>query len=244
MNHNFTSYIGAAVALSITLSSVFSPVISAAGTTENIPSQNLHAEPLQLSVNAVTFSDVKETDWFCADVARLVEKNILHGYSDGLFHPERDVSNAEFIKMLMIALEVDVSEALDLMLFDEHWASSYISFAYKRDILTDDDFISGFDPDAPITRENMTRMTVLGLGIDLVAITAPFSDGSDIYADTAYREYLLRGYLLDDSTRIYNKDGTALRSEASSIISRILDYRADPYSYKKDVVLENAAVYP
>ncbi len=241
MNRKIIACISAAAALCITLSSAFSHAVYAAGTTESIPSQNLHPEATEVAQNTVTFPDVNENDWFFGDVTRLVEKNILHGYSDGLFHPEREVSNAEFVKMLMIALDVDASETLDLMLFDEHWASGYISFAYKNDIITDEDLISGFDPDAPITREVMTRMTVLGLDIDLVPVAAPFSDGSDVYADTAYREYLLRGYLLDSDTRVYDKEGTALRSEASSIITRILDYRTDPYLYKKDVILENAA---
>ncbi len=241
MNRKIISYFSSAAALILALSCTLSPSVNAVGTTETIPSQDLHPEVAEQTKEIQVFADVKPEDWFHDDVYTLIDKDILHGYSDGLFHPEREVSNAEFVKMLMIGINYDVSETLDLMLFGDHWASSYISFAYKHDILTDDDFISGFDPDAPITREAMTRMTVLGLGIDPVKIDAPFSDGSDVYADTAYREYLLRGYLLDDETRIYDKDGTALRSEASSIITRILDYRDDPYLYKRDVILENAA---
>ena len=241
MNHKITSYISGTAALLLALSCTLSPNVTAVGTTETIPSQTLLPTTAIQGDEIRVFPDVQPTDWFYDDVYRLIGEDILHGYSDGLFHPEQEVSNAEFVKMLMIALDFDVSETLDLMLFDDHWASRYISFAYKHDILTDDDLIEGFDPDAPITREAMTRMTVLGLGIDPVHIDAPFSDSSDIYADTAYREYLLRGYLVDGDTRIYDKDGTALRSEASSIIRRILDYRDDPYSYKRDVILENAA---
>ncbi len=241
MNRKILSYFSGATASFLIFSCALSPNVTATGTTETLPSQDLHPETVQTEPEISVFPDVTPEDWFHDDVYRLIGEDILHGYSDGLFHPEREVSNAEFVKMLMVSLGFDVSEDFDLMLFDDHWASSYISFAYKHDILTDDDLIAGFNPDAPISREAMTRMTVLGLGIDPVQIDAPFSDGSDVYADTAYREYLLRGYLLDDDTRIYDKDGTALRSEASSIITRILDYRDDPYSYKRDVILENAA---
>ena len=242
MNRKFTSFFLAVTALFLSLCSLMTVGVSAAGTmNESIPSQNLHPDDADALPDTVSFPDVRDGDWFQKDVLRLVEKGIVHGYTDGLFHPEREVSNAEFVKMLLEALEVDVSETLDLMLFDTHWASGYISFSYKHGILTDEDIISGFDPDAPITREVMTRMTVLGLGIELVKIDAPFSDETDVYADTAYREYLLRGYLLDDNTRIYDKENTALRSEASSIITRILDYREDPYAYKRDVILDNAS---
>ena len=190
---------------------------------------------------AMPFADVAANDWFADDVARLAELKILHGYPDGKFHSEREVTNAEFVKMLMAALGADTANEFDFKLFDEHWASSYISIAYKDGILTDDDIISGFDPSAPITRAQMTKMMVLALGIDVVQTDNPFADVSDAYASTAYNEYLLRGYPMSDGTRTYNGGASALRSEAAAIIVRVLDYREDPYDYKKEAILANAA---
>lgn len=187
------------------------------------------------------FPDVGEDDWFFDDVIRLTALKILDGYPDGSFHPEREITNAEFVKVLMVAMGAATDAEFDFLLFPEHWASVYISLAYKDGILTDDDIIAGFDPSAPITRAAMTKMMVLALGIDVVRIDDPFSDISDAYASTAYNEYLLRGYLMPDGTRIYNGEGNALRSEAASIIVRVLDYREEPYAYKKDAILANAA---
>ena len=187
------------------------------------------------------FPDVSEEDWFFEDVISLNRLNVLSGYPHGYFQPEREITNAEFVKVLMVAMGAENDVELDFQLFPEHWASLYISLAYRDGILTDDDIIAGFDPSAPITRAAMTKMMVLALDIDVVRIDDPFSDISDMYASTAYNEYLLRGYLLPDGRRIYNGEGNALRSEAASIIVRVLDYREDPYNYKKDAILANAA---
>ena len=191
--------------------------------------------------NPSPFPDVDSGKWFFEDVIRLTEAKILSGYPDGKFHPEREITNAEFVKVLMVAAGIDTSVGLDFLLFPDHWASEYISHAYKEGVLTDDDIIEGFDPSAPITRAAMTKMMVLALGIDVVYIDNPFVDISDEYASTAYNEYLLRGYVSYNGTRTYNGGGSALRSEAAAIIVRVLDYKADPYEYKKNAILANAA---
>ncbi len=191
-----------------------------------------------------SFPDVFETDWFYNDVTRLVSLSVLSGYPDGMFYPEREITNAEFVKVLMISAGFDLSAAPTTLFFEEHWASNYISLARDHAIITDADLEAGFDPDAPITRSAMTKMMILALGIEPARIDDPFTDISDIYASTAYNEYLLRGYLLEDDTRIYNGDSNAMRSEASAIAVRIIEYREDAYEYKKNAILENASENP
>ena len=87
-------------------------------------------------------------------------------------------------------------------------------------------------------------MIILALGIEPARIDDPFVDISDIYASTAYNEYLLRGYPNEDGSRTYNGAENAMRSEAAARIVRLMEYSADPYAYKRDAVLENAAENP
>lgn len=191
---------------------------------------------------ALTFADVREDDWFYDDVTKLHAAGVINGYPDGLFHPEGEITTAEFIKVLICAIggPMDFSHRL----YSWHWASDYISAAYKLGIITDADIASGFSPGAPITRSAMTKMMILALGIDPARIDDPFTDISDMYASTAYNEYLLRGYLMEDGSRIYNGSGNALRSEAAAIAMRVMEYKADSYSYKRDQILANAAENP
>lgn len=199
------------------------------------------------------FSDVSRDDWFYDNVEKLYNEKIIIGYPDGSFLPEKDITVAEFIKILVVCTGEDPtvdfgddSEGntvieVDDILFPDHWASDYINAAFERGIISEDDLVDGFDLSAPISRSDMTRMLILALDIDPVQIDNPFTDISDIYANTAFKEYLLRGYPAENEMRSYNGDGNAKRSEAATIAVRAMEYLADPYGYKKNQILENAA---
>ena len=206
------------------------------GPTAAIYNQNLRAA----AVNRSNFPDVSSEDWFSADVKRLAEAGIVSGYPDGYFHPERDMTIAEFVKILV---RTDKNQTIkgSVRLYPEHWASEFITVAYEQGVITDADLIAGFDPDRPITRAEMTKMMILTLGVDPMDFDDPFTDTKDSYASAAYNEYLLRGYLQSDGTRLYNGSGKARRSEAAAIAVRVIEYRADPYSFKKNAILENAS---
>ena len=195
-----------------------------------------------LTANAarVSFPDINPNDWFANDIKKLTEAGIISGYPDGYFHPEREMTVAEFVKIL-VSSDNSLGIRGAVRLYPEHWASKYLTAAYEAGIITDSDLVAGFDPDAPITRASMTKMMILALGIEPVQIDSPFSDTADKYADTAYNEYLLRGYLQPDGTRIYNGSNRAMRSEAVAIAVRVIEYREDSYEFKKDAILDNAS---
>lgn len=203
------------------------------------PTLGVKEAPAYRSVNG--FSDVDESDWFYTDVIKLTGSGIINGYPDGRFQPENEITNAEFIKLLILATG---GEESDHSLFVDNWASGYITAARDSGIISDKDIAAGFLPDSPITRSAMTKMIVLALGIEPARIDDPFVDISDIYASTAYNEYLLRGYPNADGSRTYNGAGNAMRSEAAAMIVRLIEYCADPYAFKRDAVLENAAENP
>ncbi len=185
------------------------------------------------------FPDVGADDWYASDVSRLAGLGIIAGFPDGLFHPDWDVTIAEFVKLITVALGVDRPSG-SLRLFPGHWASERLTIAYERGILTDADLELGIDPDRSITRSEMTKMMILALGIEPARIDDPFTDVSDIYSSTAYNEYLLRGYLTE-AGRVWRGADNATRGEAATIIGRVIDYRSDAYAYKKAAIIENAS---
>lgn len=200
----------------------------------------------------ITFSDISMGDWYYYDITNLASKGIIHGYPDGSFGPNEDITYAEFTKILINSAEIDIPtlspDGAIVTEFKHHWASPYIDAAYIKNIITDEDLTAGFYPDAPIPRSQMTKMMVLALEIPLAAnVDNPFSDladAPDIYATTAYSVYLLRGYPSDTGYRLYSGSSNATRAEASSIAIRIIDYKADFYEYKKNAILENATQNP
>lgn len=236
MKHNIISA-AAALLSALILVQALGATVSADGSGEatEAPAPGISYAP---PARKIVFPDVASDDWFYDDVMTLVSDGILNGYPDGSFRPELDVTNAEFIKMIVAA--VGGAEGARAM-FPESWASGYITAAYERGIITDEDLTGGFSPDKPITRSAMTKMIVLALGIEPARIDDPFTDISDMYASTAYNEYLLRGYPDGNGGRVYDGAGNASRSEAASMTVRLIEYAKDPYAFRRDAVLENAS---
>ncbi|MNW48617.1 S-layer homology domain-containing protein [Paenibacillus sp. FSL R5-0701] len=86
----------------------------------------LIATSIPQSVDAaekVTFSDVKKGEWYEASVEWAISKDMITGYKDGTFKPNKNVIEAEFLTMLLRAFEPTLSSSKS-----ENWAEAY----YKR----------------------------------------------------------------------------------------------------------------
>lgn len=70
-----------------------------------------------------TFSDVKKGAWYEATVEWGVSKGMINGYADGTFKPNQNVTESEFLTMMLRAFEPNLTSANG-----EHWAEAY----YKR----------------------------------------------------------------------------------------------------------------
>lgn len=102
------------------------------------------------------FNDI-EKHWAYDIVETIAAHQIINGYTDGSFKPDKEMSRAEFIKILISSLHIEETEAqVDAKsafqdVADGYWAYKYINTAYEKG------WISGFDgrfnPNSPITRE-------------------------------------------------------------------------------------------
>ena len=98
------------------------------------------------------FTDVKSTDWFADSIMKLSGKDIITGYPDGTFKPNKSITRAEFativskyIKNPKVANETFSDVPMN------HWAKDAIAKVKAEG------WISGYNdgtfrPDAPITR--------------------------------------------------------------------------------------------
>lgn len=114
----------------------------------------------------LTFSDVKEIDWFFPYVSTGLHLGIIKGYEDATFRPEQSVNRAEAMKMLLeaagIGLEgsVNVTTPTAAPFVDvavEFWYASYASYAKSWNIeppQTD----GQWHPEEAITRGNLAEM--------------------------------------------------------------------------------------
>lgn len=96
------------------------------------------------------FPDVNE-EWFAPYVCYGFQSEVVQGYDDGLFHPERTVTKAEALKMLLLGAEIAVPERASPKgapytdLFGTSWYTPYVVTAYELGYLEDP--AGPFNPD-------------------------------------------------------------------------------------------------
>jgi len=81
------------------------------------------------------FSDVPSDSWFVKYVMQAKNKGIVNGNKDGTFAPSRFVNKAEFVKMILLAFETDLSQHIgktDIIANDvlvNQWFYPYLRYA-------------------------------------------------------------------------------------------------------------------
>ncbi|MEJ8553418.1 S-layer homology domain-containing protein [Tepidibacter sp. Z1-5] len=118
-------------------------------------------------------TDVKGTDYETA-VERLSGLNVLNGYQDGTFKPEKTITRAEFAAVVVRSLGLDASakSSMGATGFGDvpssHWASGYINIASGLKVINGKaDGV--FDPEAPVKYEEAVTMIVRALGYEPAA---------------------------------------------------------------------------
>ncbi|KUO69467.1 MAG: hypothetical protein APF77_07470 [Clostridia bacterium BRH_c25] len=194
---------------------------------------------------AAKFKDVKETDWFAEAVGKMNILNIIDGLPDGSFNPQGQVTRAQFVKMLVQAMEykkIDSISFEDLKPFKSskpHWACVYIETALRNGVIVKAELGDSFFPDVPLTRKDMGMMMFRALELTASVGENPFADLMEAngYLTRLYEEYLIRG-TAEGGKVLYKPEGLTTRAEAAVIINRMVEYKADPAEYVKTAGFE------
>ena len=101
----------------------------------------------------------------------LVEKNVIKGYENGLFQPNKTVSRAEMAKMIYV-LRTGNSDASaynnDKTSFTDvngHWAAGFIKYCQSVGIIAGQS-ATKFAPDQTVTAQEAAKMLLVTLGYD------------------------------------------------------------------------------
>lgn len=123
---------------------------------------------------AVDFPDVESTASYAQAVQELSALDVISGYEDGTFGPDKLVTRAEITKMIVDALaerssaEASTESTKFADVSADHWAKGYINQGVA------DGFIAGmsdteFDPDANVTYVQAQKMLVSAIGYETFA---------------------------------------------------------------------------
>ncbi|MBU5440910.1 GH92 family glycosyl hydrolase [Paenibacillus sp. CECT 9249] len=175
------------------------------------------------------FIDVPATHWAASVIEELAAKGIVNGVSATHFEPGRSVTRAEFAALLVKAF--GFKEEAELSFEDVHagdWYAEAVAIAVKAG------FVRGrsaaqFDPNAPITREEMTAMMIQAYeaarGKTEANGNAAFTDEASIsawalpYINAAAALQLVQGR----GAGIFDPQGMTTRAEAAQAIYNVLN---------------------
>jgi len=170
---------------------------------------------------AANFPDVAGTR-FAASTDRLLRLGILVGDPDGNFYPNREVTRAEMVKMVISAkgLLHQVAGLAGTAAFPDsanHWASGYIALAKNLGI------VNGF-PDG--TFKPQDRVTYAQAAKMLLEATGNGPDGGFVWPDNYMSVALAKGMFQGIPTTAANVP--AIRGDCAMMTARSIDHISNP----------------
>lgn len=148
------------------------------------------------------FSDINK-HWAGEFISTLSSAGYISGYPDGTFKPDKTVSQAEFITVLISCMGITPTDTQTSHFSDikNHWARGSINEAVKQGILVPSEYSNVLQPDSGLKRSQAAAMLVRALGRQPDNGAISFTDKADVeksmyrgYIKTAYDLNLLTGY--------------------------------------------------
>jgi len=149
-----------------------------------------------------SFSDINN-HWAGEYISTLSSAGYISGYPDGTFKPDKTVSQAEFVTVLISCMGITPTDTTTGYFNDtkNHWARGSINEAVKQGILVPSEYSNVLQPDSGLKRSQAAAMMVRALGQQPDNGAISFTDKDAVeqsmyrgYIKTAYDFNLLTGY--------------------------------------------------
>ena len=179
----------------------------------------------------ITFSDVKENDWFYANVQYVVENKLMNGVAEDKFAPNDTLTRAMLVTVLYRnAGEPAVNKSIPFADVDMGaWYADAVVWAKQNGIVNGVNE-TDFAPDANITREQIAAIMFRYAqykGMEAVTLeeNLHFTDADEIseYAVSAMNWAVGTGLMKGKSTTTINPKDNATRAEIAAILQRFIE---------------------
>ena len=179
----------------------------------------------------VSYADVSPEHWAHEAVSFLAnqEPPAVSGYEDGRFCPDRQVTRAEFVKLLVQAFRFDTADAVcsytDVP--PDAWYYPYAAAAQAAGVVTGTDY-NRFAPDEEITRQDMAVMLCRTAEMKLIPleqtreIAFPDGDAVSVYAQKAVETLAGAGVINGMDGEMLRPFASATRAQAVKMIYGII----------------------
>lgn len=186
----------------------------------------------ELISGAPLFSDLPESHENYEAIRQLKNREVISGYPDGTFKPNKGVSRVEALKLIFAGLEAAVPdpEALHFMLRDlytDQWYAPYVAHAINEGVVKG--YPDGtFKPAQTVNKAEFAKMLVLGLNIDIDLEVAPESPtiGTDVRPSDwfyPYVSFLVENGIIDLVDNKFNPAEPMDRAKVAEAIWRVVE---------------------
>lgn len=206
---------------------VTTPVIRPSAPSPQAPAGRPSQNPVQTPVQKAVFNDLGNVSWAKEAIEALAQKGVISGKANGVFAPEDNVTREEFVKLIVVALDLedDKAGAEFSDIEPERWSKKYIASAYNLGIIsgvTEDKFMPG----ETLTREQMATIIYRAYSLygDEKTSAVAFDDDKDIsqYAKEAVGVLAAKGIINGTGNNKFSPKGIVTRAQAAQIVYGLL----------------------
>lgn len=159
-------------------------------------------------------------------------RSFINGYSDGTFKPEKAVTRAEFLKMLVVALCEDFDENAPYPenvtfsdVTDTDWFAPYVKYAAAKGIVRG--YEDGtFKPQGSITRAQAAVMVARAQNLDVgSAVSSQFTDMDSSWASAEVDALAATGVITGYSDGSFRPNKSIPRKEAVTMVAKAAGFQ-------------------
>lgn len=183
---------------------------------------------LNIQIASAQFTDVDESHKNYDAIIYLQENNILNGYEDGSFQPDKEVNRAEFLKIVIEGSEINLDKDENTILpfsdiYLNQWYIPYLRKAYAEG------WIVGYGDNTFRPEQTINRAEALKILGEIQnwemadnISEAPFKDTPKLAWYTKYVSFAKNNNFLEKTGNYFYPDSLMTRAEISEIIYRTL----------------------
>ena len=173
-----------------------------------------------------SFSDVSESKWYFEEVMKAANLGWINGVGNGRFEPEGVMTRGDFALIVARVMRYDETQYPQSAFPDvptDSYYSAAIAFCNEQGYL-DGDNNGNFNPEAPITREEMAKIICNAAEVEQV------TDPTSPYADDAEIAQWAKGYVYgcqaaeimmgNEEANTFDARSNATRAEAAAVLVR------------------------
>ncbi len=158
--------------------------------------------------------------WAENSIKKLVALGAVGGYPDGSFKPDKSITRAEFVTVLVKAFNLSSKGGKEFADTANHWAKESIAAAASNGIVNGYNE-NAFGPDDLITREQMAAMIVRAAKLNTATEGTNFDDSASVsgWARNAVAAATLNKVMNGYPDNTFRPGNNATRAEAVTVIA-------------------------